>query len=121
MLGNTLTLPQVGGDIVLIKIKEQDYTSEFLKRNTLDEYTAKVIHKKLGSSNPSRVGEYERHSFEVVHRIFAVGDVPQYERKFYFVLEHKVGDVLTNLADAACDLAIATSDAFLVSLQSWES
>jgi thioredoxin reductase len=56
-----------------------------------------------------------------VQKIFAAGDVPEYERKFYFVIETKPGDVATALADAVADLMILSTNAFLVSLNGWES
>lgn len=120
MLGNTLTLPQAGGDKVLIKINQDAYSSEYLLRATLDEYRARIRHTKVGPT-ATRPYEADRHNFEVVQTIFAAGDVPQYERKFYFVIETKPGDVATNLADAVADLMILTSNAFLVSLNGWES
>jgi hypothetical protein len=120
MFGNTLTLPQAGGDKVLIKIKEQDYTSEYLLRSATDEYRARIRHTKSAPS-AQRPYEADRHNFEVVQTVFAAGEVPQYERKFYFVLETKPGDTATALADAAADLMIASTNAFLVSLQGWES
>jgi hypothetical protein len=120
MLGNTLTLPQVGGDKVLIKIKEQDYSSEYLLRSATDEYRVKIRHNPMAAST-QRPYVADRHNVEVVQKIFAAGDVPEYERKFYFVFEHKPGDTVTDLADAVADLMIATSNAFLVSLHNWES
>lgn len=120
MLGNTLTLPQAGGDKVLIKINQDAYSSEYLLRATLDEYRARIRHTKVGPT-ATRPYEADRHNFEVVQTIFAAGDVPQYERKFYFVIETKPGDVATNLADAVADLMILTANAFLVSLNGWES
>lgn len=120
MFGDTLTLPQAGGDKVLKKIKEQDYTSEYMLRSSTDEYLARIRHTKSASS-PSRPYEAERHNFEVVQTVFAAGAVPEYERKFYFVLEVKPGDTATALADAVADLMILSTNAFLVSLQNWES
>lgn len=120
MLGNTLTLPQAGGDKVLIKISEQNYTSEYLLRATLDEYRARIRHTKVGPT-AARPYEADRHNFEVVHTVFQAGDVPQYERKFYFVIETKPGDTATALADAVADLMILSTNAFLVSLNGWES
>jgi hypothetical protein len=120
MLGNTLTLPQAGGDKVLIKINQDSYSSEYLLRATLDEYRVRIRHSKAAANN-GRAYEADRHNVEVVQTIFQAGDVPQYERKFYFVIETKPGDTATNLADAVADLMIATSNAFLVSLNGWES
>jgi hypothetical protein len=56
-----------------------------------------------------------------VETVFAAGAVAEYERKFYFVLEQLPGDVSVVNADGVADLMIATSNAFLVSLQNWES
>lgn len=120
MLGNTLTLPQVGGDKVLIKINQDQYSSEYLLRESLGEYRAKIRHTKVGPT-AARPYEADRHNFEVVHVVFAAGDVAQYERKFYFVMESKPGDTATNLADAVADLMILTSNAFLTALNGWES
>lgn len=53
--------------------------------------------------------------------MFAAGDVPQYDRKVYFVLECKPGDSAIDVADGLFDLAIATSDALLTQLEAWES
>jgi hypothetical protein len=120
MLGNTLTIPQAGGDKVLIKISEQNYSSEYLLRATLDEYRARIRHTKVGPTT-QRPYEADRHNFEIVHTIFKAGDVEQYERKFYFVIETKPGDTATALSDAVADLMILSSNAFLVSLNGWES
>lgn len=120
MLGNTLTLPQVGGDKVLIKINQDGYSSEYLLRETLGEYRARIRHTKVGPTT-QRPYEADRHNFEVVHKVFEAGEVAEYERKFYFVMESKPGDTATNLADAVADLMILTSNAFLVSLNGWES
>lgn len=120
MLGNTLTLPQAGGDKVLIKINQDSYSSEYLLRSSTDEYRARIRHSKA-APNAQRPYEADRHNFEVVQTIFAAGAVPQYERKFYFVIETQPGDTATVLADAIADLMILSTNAFLVSLNGWES
>jgi thioredoxin reductase len=56
-----------------------------------------------------------------VHTVFAAGDVAQYDRKLYFVLECKPGDSAVNIADGLMDYAIATTDAFMTALEAWES
>lgn len=119
MLGNTLVLPQVGGDITLVKINQDGYSSEYLFRDTNGQYRAKIRHTttKATATRPA----YDRHNVEVVQTVFAAGGVAEYERKFYFVLEVKPGDTSVALADAVADLAILTSNAFLKSLLAWES
>lgn len=119
MLGNTLVLPQSGGDITLIKINQDSYSSEYLFRNATSQYRARIRHTKTAAKNGRPA--YDRHNFEVVQTIFASGEVAEYERKFYFVIEHLPSDTSVLLADAVSDLSIASADAFLVSLFGWES
>lgn len=117
MLGSTLVLPQVGGDITLIKNNQDNYSSEYMFRNSTSRYVAKIRHSKVTVDGV----EYDRHNFEVVQTIFAAGGVDEYERKFYFVYQNLPSDTSIALGDAIADLAIASSDAFLTSLQNWES
>jgi len=121
MLGNTLVLPQAGGDITMVKINQDGYSSEYLFRNSTDQYRAKIRHTKTNANAATGRAAYDRHNFEVVRTTFAVGDVAEFDRKFYFVIEHVPGDTSVALADAVADLAIATSNAFLNSLMGWES
>jgi hypothetical protein len=119
MLGDTFVLPQVGGDITLKKINQDSYSSEYLFRDATTQYRARIRHTK---TNPTSVRPaYDRHNVEVVQTVFAAGDVPEYERKFYFVLELKPGDTSVALADAVADKVIASSNALLVALVGWES
>lgn len=119
MLGDTLTLPQVGGDVVLNKINQDGYSSEYLFRDSTSQYRARIRHTKTNARSDRPA--YDRHNVEVVQTIFAAGDVEEYERKFYFVLEHLPGDTSVSLADAVCDLAIATTDEFLTAILGWQS
>lgn len=119
MLGNTLVLPQAGGNITLVKINQDSYSSEYLFRDATSQYRARIRHTKTAAKGGKPA--YDRHNFEVVQTIFASGEVAEYERKFYFVIEHLPSDTSVALSDAVADLAIATTNAFLVSLLGWES
>lgn len=119
MLGNTIVLPLSSGNITCVKINQDQYSSEYLFRDATHQFRCRIRHTKTAATTerPS----YDRHNFEVVQTIFAAGAVAEYERKFYFVHEHLPSDTSVVLADGVADLAIATSDAFLVSLLAWES
>lgn len=119
MLGNTLVLPMTGGDVTCVKINQDNYSSEYLFRNSTSQVRCRIRHSttKATANRPA----YDRHNFEVLQTVFAAGDVAEYERKFYFVIEHKPGDTSVVVADSVADLAIASSNAFLVSLMGWES
>jgi len=67
MLGDsiTITLGGSGGtDKVLNKINQDGYTSEYLLRETLQEFAVKIQHSKNGAR--------DRHYVEVKQTIFAV-------------------------------------------------
>lgn len=115
MLGNTLVL----GAVTLTKINQDQYSSEYMFRNTTHQYVARIRHTKTKAQNGKL--SHDRHNFEVVQTVFAAGEVAEYERKFYFVAEHLPSDPSVVLADEVADLCIASTNAFLVSLFGWES
>jgi hypothetical protein len=119
MIGDTLVLPQTGGDITLKKINQDAYSSEYMFRNTTDQYIARIRHSKTKAQNG--VPAKDRHNFEVVHTIFATSTVAEYERKFYFVIEHLSSDTSVALYDAVADKVILSSNAFVTQLLGWES
>lgn len=119
MLGNTLVLPQVGGDITLIKINQDNYSSEYMFRNATDQYVARIRHSRTKAT--ALVPSKDRHNFEVIRTTFATAVTPEDVVKFYFVMEQSASSTNVNLADAVCDLSILTSNAFLKSLIAWES
>lgn len=119
MLGNTLTLPVTGGDIVMIKVNQDKYSSEYMFRNTVHEYRARIRHTKTTATNGQV--SYDRHNFEVVQTVFATSTVPEFHRKFYYVIEQLPSDTSKEPSEACCDFSVATSSAFLVSLLGWES
>jgi hypothetical protein len=120
MLANTITIPSPSGSVVLTRINQDGYSSEYLKRTTTAQWRLLIRHSSVNPSS-GRTGVYDRHNVEYTHTVFAVGDVPQYDRKVYFVTECKPGDSAIDAADGLFDLAIATSDALLTSLEAWES
>lgn len=118
-LADPLVLPFSGGSKSLNRINQDGYSSEYLLRESLVEYRAKVRH---GTTKPDASGQvYDRHNFEVIKKTFAAGDVPEFIEKFYFVSERLPAQSGTEIADGVADLMIASSNAFLVSLNSWQS
>ena len=121
MLGDTFVLPQAGGDITLKKINQDGYSSEYFVRaaDGLSEYSVKVRHTKTTATAVRPV--YDRHNVEVVQTVYAAGDVPEYYRKMYFVIEHKPADASIALYDAVADKVIVSSNALLTGLLNRES
>jgi len=119
MLGNTLVLPLSSGNITLVKINQDGYSSEYLFRDATHQFIARIRHTKTKATlnRPS----YDRHNVEVVQTVFASGAVLEYDRKFYFAIEQLAWDTSVVNVDGVADLVIASSNAFLVSLLAWES
>ncbi len=120
MLGQTFVLPQVGGDITLNLINQDGYSSEYLFKDSTSQYRIRIRHTKT-SATTARPAIYDRHNLEVVQTIFAAGAVAEYERKFYFVIEHLPSDTSVALADAVADKVILTSNALVTALFGWNS
>lgn len=103
----------------LNKINQDGYGSEYLLRETLQEIRAKVRHS---TTKPDANGvAYDRHNFEVTITVFATDTVPEYHDKFYFVMERKASQTDVDMPDAVADLMIASTDAFLVKLNTWQT
>lgn len=120
MLGNTLTLTIAGVAVVMTKTDPGlPFTSQYRFRDSDHQLIASIRHSRTKATalRPST----ERHNFELVETVFADGDVPEFERKCYFVLEQKPEDTNVSNFDAVCDLAIASSNALLVSMLGWET
>jgi len=121
MLGDTFVLPQAGGDITLRKVNQDAYSSEYAitAADGLSKYKCVVRHTKTSATavRPS----YDRHNCEVVQTIFRVGDVPEYYRKMYFVIEHLPSDTSLALYDALADKVIVSSNALLTGMLNNES
>lgn len=117
MLGNTLTITVATVPYVLTKINQDSYASEYLYRDADEEFTAKVRHSTTTKSGV----KYDRHNFELRHKVYATLTTAELNRMMYYVMEQTPQDVTIDLPKAACDLAVATSGSFLTSLTKWES
>jgi len=117
MLGDTLVVPHADGNITCVKINQDGYTSEYLKRGTTDETRVRVRHTKTAAtaSKPA----YDRHNVEISQLVYAAGEAPEFSRKAYVVIEHQPDDDDTKLADALADWLIGST--ILAKLFGWES
>jgi len=118
-VSDPLVITIAGSAKSLNKINQDSFGSEFLLRETLQEIRAKVRHSTSKADANGVV--YERHNFEVVITIFATSTVPEYHDKFYFVMERKASQTDVDMPDAVADLMIASTDAFLLKLNTWQT
>lgn len=119
MFTEPIVLPHADGNQSLRRINNDNYGSEYLKKNTLDEYQMKIRHSTMTDKASGQV--YDRHNVEVTQVIYATSTVAEYHRKVSLTITLLPSDGDVKLADSLCDLAIATADAFLVQLNQKES
>jgi hypothetical protein len=119
MLGDTFVLPHSGGDITMNKINQDGYSAEYLFKDATHQLVAKVRHSRTKST--SSRASYDRHNVEIVETVFESGEVAEYTRKVYIVMEQLPADVDVENPSALADWLIATSDANLDALMNWES
>jgi hypothetical protein len=114
---STLTLPHADGNIVCTKINQDGYCSEYLARTSVHEYRVKIRHTTRKVDNVT----VDRHNVEIVQTVFAAGEVAEYTRKVYIVLEQQPKDTDVKNTDALADWLIATANVNVTSLLNWES
>lgn len=117
MLGNTLAITVGGTPYTLIKINQDSYASEYLCRESDEELTARIRHSKVSRGGVT----YDRHNFELSHKIYATPTTDEVNRKVYYVFEQSSKDLSIALPSAAFTLALASTAALLTSLSNWES
>lgn len=114
MLGDTLTITlPVGGAKVLNKVDGgNNYASEYLLKDTLSEFRAKVRHSKTSAGK-------DRHNIELVETVYATATEVEFTRKVYIVWENEPADVDYDNIDGLADYL--TVGANLAALMGWES
>jgi hypothetical protein len=121
MIGDTITLPLLSGNVVCNKINQDGYSSEYLYATSLLEYRIRVRHTKTGPKAEFGALSYDRHQFDVTKTTYAVGATPASYLKYYFVQECLPGTTSVDLQDGVADYQIASSNAILTKLLGWES
>lgn len=118
-ISDPLVITIAGSAKSLNKINQDNYGSEFFLQETTQELRAKVRHTK---SAPNANGVvYVQHNFELVVKVFATTTTPEVEDKFYFVMRRRDSQTDVDMPDAVADLMIASTNAFLLKLNTWQS
>lgn len=119
MFGDTIVLPHADGNITCTKINQDNYSSEYLAKGSLSEYSVRIRHSKTKptATRPA----YDRHNVEIVETIYATSEVAEYTRKVYIVIEVLPRDADIKNVDALADWLIATAGAAITKLLGWQS
>lgn len=119
MFGDTILLTIGGVATTLVKINQDNFSSMYNYKDGTHQVRLAIRHVQTNAKNGSP--KRDRHNFEVVQTIFAVGDEPEETKKAYFVMEAIPQDTSIALTHAMASWATASSGANLVKLLNWES
>lgn len=119
MFGNTLTITVDAGSVVLVRVNQDNYSSEYRKRDSTGEYRIFIRHTttKATATAPAQ----DRHNVEFSYTLFATPTTLEQTRKSYVVIQQDAGDVEDNLTLALSAWLAASSGANIASLLAWES
>lgn len=123
MLGETLTVTLDGSGgtaVVASRIKEADYTSEYLKKRTNDEIRVRIKH----SSDAVKAGtqKFDRHNVTFEQYVYPTEAKPLgVVRQATLIIRNDPTDDEAAVTDLAEALMFWASDANLTKLFGWES
>lgn len=96
----------------LTKINTPSYASEYLYKDSTEEYRVKVRHSKTNAG-------FDRHNVEVIHTVWGTGGDPDTVRKSYVVAELLPNDDTVALSAALCAFLTASTNLVLTELNDW--
>lgn len=93
--GTSVTVKVNAVDKILPRINQDSYGSEYLLRETTEEYRMKIRHAK---ESPSKSGTvFDRHNVELTHVVFKTATTPEVVRVAYVVLRNVYDDDATKV------------------------
>jgi hypothetical protein len=109
-----------GNDIVLTKINQDQYSSEYLLRTSIDEFRLRIRNTSYLNKTTGR--NTDRHNVEFTWTVFPVApETKSIIRKTYLVVENAQGDSLDDPVNAALGLFGWATNTNLTKLANFES
>lgn len=120
MFSDTLTITVNTVAVVLNRINQDGYSSEYLKREATQEYRLRI--RNSTSMNKTRGREVSRHNVEFTQTVYPVApSTAATVRKAYFVFENDNVDDLTGPVKHALGTAGFLTEPNLTKLVNFES
>lgn len=123
MFADPSTITINGSAKALVKINQDQYSSEYLLRSALDEYRLTI--RNTSYTQKGTNVRFDRHTVELKHIVFPVAPATLSTcRKVYTVVENQQGDTLTDPVLVASGLfawLTASTNANLTKLMNFES
>lgn len=93
--GSTIAITINAVAKTLNRINQDNYGSEYLLRESLQEFRVRIRHQTENAKNGEE--PFERHQFEVTQTVFKTSTDPEVVRQAYSVFRHRKGDSLTSV------------------------
>lgn len=91
----TLTVPVNAVNKVLKRVKQDEYWTQYMLRETLEKWTVNVRHTKEA---PNKSGvSFDRHNVEFIHTVFATATTPERNDVTYVVIRNEESDDYTKV------------------------
>jgi hypothetical protein len=123
MFADPTTVTIDGNAKALVRINQDQYSSEYLLRSTTDEFRLRI--RNTSFLDRKRNVTIDRHNVELIQTIFPVAPATlSTVRKAYIVLENQQGDTLADPVKMAAGLyawLTASTNANLTKLVNFES
>lgn len=120
MFADTITITINAVAKVLNRVNQDGYSSEYLLRETLGEFSLKLRNTKY--TDKTRGVRVDRHNIELVETVYAVAPATTTTiRKYYSILENDATDLTVSSAKFAGGAVAFQTEANYTKLLNWES
>lgn len=104
----------------LVRINQDQYSSEYLLRSATDEYRLRLRNSTY--TDKKRGAVIDRHNVELIHTVFPVAPATlSIVRKVYTVIENQQGDTLVDPTKVAAGLFAFLTEANITKMMNFES
>lgn len=93
--GSTITVTVNAIAKILNRINQDNYGSEYLLKESLQEFRIRIRHQTENAKNGEQ--PFERHQFELTQTVFATATDPEIVRQAYSVFRSRKNDSLTSV------------------------
>lgn len=116
---NTVTISVNEVDKVLVKINQDNFSSQYYLRESGAEFTLNVRHSREAVLPDG--SRFDRHNVELIHTVFATETTPEFSRVSYAVFRNKRNDNYDEVVLSMEPLTLLLNSATIEELLAWKN
>lgn len=114
---NTLSITIDSNVTELVRVKQNDFHTQYRSRGNNPEYIVNVRHS---TENPKADGAiFDRHNIELIENVLPTENTPGYSRKTYAVIRNQSGDSYAEVKDTSLGLAGLLTESNINDMLAW--